>query len=143
MRVEQVDVDAVLDLRHAVLRPGRPRESASFPGDDDPRTRHWAAWEGDRVIGCASVLDQPLAPEGPRWQLRGMAVATDRQGQGVGGEVLRAIQAGIAAPLWCNARERAIPFYLRHGWSVISEPFDVPGIGPHRRMIWSPRGSPS
>jgi ADP-ribose pyrophosphatase len=137
LQIRQVDVAQVIDLRWAVMRPGRPRESASFPGDDDPRTRHWAAFDGATVVGCASVLDAPLGPAGPRWQLRGMAVATAQQRHGVGRRLLDTLCAEIAAPMWCNARERALPFYTAAGWQIVSGLFDVPGVGPHRRMVWS------
>ena len=30
-----------LDLRHVILRPGLPRETAIFPGDDAPTSRHF------------------------------------------------------------------------------------------------------
>lgn len=36
--------------------------------------------------------------------------------------------------IWCSARVAAIDFYRRAGFAEISEPFDVPPIGPHIRM---------
>ncbi len=33
--------------------------------------------------------------------------------------------------LWCNARMAAVGFYRRAGFEVVSEEFDVPGIGAH------------
>jgi hypothetical protein len=33
--------------------------------------------------------------------------------------------------LWCNARKRALPFYINMGFEVISDEFEVAGIGPH------------
>jgi GNAT superfamily N-acetyltransferase len=139
--VRKAAAEEVVGVRHEVLRAGRPRDTAVFDGDDAPDTRHWlaeqaAGTEGSRAVGVASVM---RAPHQDRpWQLRGMAVVEGLRGSGVGGALLNAVHADVAAPMWCNARERAIPFYERNGWTVDSEPFDVPGVGPHRRMLWNP-----
>ena len=77
-------------------------------------------------------------PEGPAWQLRGMAVVPGLQGEGIGSSLLTAVHRDVGEGLWCNARERAVPFYQRHGWIIVSEPFDVGTIGPHRRMVRQP-----
>jgi GNAT superfamily N-acetyltransferase len=65
-----------------------------------------------------------------------MATRADRQGRGLGTIALDAALAGAArrggSVVWCNARLRAIPFYRRAGFAVVSDEFDVPGIGPHR-----------
>jgi GNAT superfamily N-acetyltransferase len=37
---------------------------------------------------------------------------------------------------WCNARVSALQFYLRMGWRVASDFFDVPTVGPHRVMVY-------
>jgi GNAT superfamily N-acetyltransferase len=36
---------------------------------------------------------------------------------------------------WCNARTSAIGFYATMGWTVVSDEFDIPTAGPHRRMM--------
>jgi ADP-ribose pyrophosphatase len=129
-------VEAILDLRWRVLRPGRPRESAFFAEDRHPDTRHWCAKAGETVVGCATLIRATCTSDARvHWQLRGMAVAPELQGQGVGRQLLRALRAELAAPLWCNARLSAAPFYARDGWRPISAVFDIPGIGPHRRMV--------
>lgn len=142
LEVMQVPPEAVIDVRHAVLRPGRPRDTAFFAGDTEPDTRHWAICAGGSPVGVLTVLtsawpDGPLSDgDVPLLQLRGMAVLDAWQGRGVGGLLIEHVQAAIGEDLWCNARERAIPFYARHGWVVASEVFPIAGIGPHRRMVW-------
>ncbi|MCC5925788.1 MAG: GNAT family N-acetyltransferase [Bacteroidetes bacterium] len=74
------------------------------------------------------------------WQLRGMATATEVQGRGLGTILIQyalndASSIGYSSYFWCNARLKAVPFYEKNGWKCISEEFDVPGIGPHFRMI--------
>ena len=142
--VQPIDVrlgtpDEVIDVRHAVLRPGRPRETAVFDGDTTPSTRHWVAVQSDRVVGVASVMSasSPALHGSPRWQLRGMAVLPELRGAGVGRALVQAIEAEVGEPLWCNARTSAVPFYQRCGWTTVGETFDIEPIGPHARMISS------
>lgn len=135
--IRRGEASEVLDVRHAVLRAGRPRETAVFDGDTKPTTRHWVAVQTDRVVGVATVIahEQPELPGAPRWQLRGMAVLPELQGSGIGAALVRAVEAEVDAPLWCNARESAVPFYSKLGWRTVGEPFDIEPIGPHARMI--------
>lgn len=141
-RVRQARPDEVVDLRHAVLRAGRPRASAIWEGDRDPEARHWVVeWAGE-IVGCVSVMPQTEAAHPTfRWQLRGMAVAPSARGRHLGAALLERVQRDVAAPMWCNARETAAGFYLRHGWEIRGEPFEIPRIGPHVRMFWSPADS--
>ena len=126
----------VVDLRHRVLRAGRPRSSAIWSGDDDPESRHWTVlWAGD-VVGVATVLarDEPTRPT-HRWQLRGMATAPDVRGMGFGKALLSRVVEDVGEPMWCNARASAKAFYEANGWHTEDEPFDIPRIGPHYRML--------
>jgi AraC-like DNA-binding protein/predicted GNAT family N-acyltransferase len=120
-------------LRAVVLRPGRPADTAVFTGDDDPETIHLGAFTDDgRCVGVTSLLRRDGL------QLRGMAVAPEAQGQGVGAALLHEAHRVAADEgydsLWCNARQSAAGFYERHGWTVESDEFDVPGVGPHFKM---------
>jgi predicted GNAT family N-acyltransferase len=139
--VRRGTTDEVLDLRHRVLRQGQPRESARFPGDDAPQTRHWVAIRGDQVVGVVSVMQAP-PPEpldgAPAWQLRGMATEPTLRGQGVGERLLLQAQSEVRQPMWCNAREGVVGFYERYGWKAVGPTFEIAGVGPHRRMIWRP-----
>ena len=129
----------VIDLRHAVLRAGLPRETAIFSGDDAPQTVHVVALDNDDIVGCATMI--PSAWEGQKaWQLRGMAVAPQLQRSGVGGLMLKELQriaqhaAGDVRLMWCNARTPAVPFYERHGWTIVSDEFVIQTAGPHYKM---------
>ena len=137
MIVARAAVEAIRPLRHAVLRPDLPAESACFPGDDAAATIHLAARAGGQVIGCASFMPSEFAGA-PAWQLRGMATAPGWRGRGVGARLLAHADDLLADEpvrlLWCNARVTAIGFYERQGWQVVSEEFDIPTAGPHRRM---------
>jgi GNAT superfamily N-acetyltransferase len=141
VRVRPVPLAAILGLRHAVLRPGRPPETARFDGDDDADTVHLAAVvDGSgTVVGCATLMRRPFADH-PAWQLRGMATQPDLTRRGIGTAVLHAAERfvhdrGGPPLLWCNARLAAVPFYASAGWQVVSPAFDIPGIGPHHVMV--------
>lgn len=140
LTVRECPRDTLIDLRHHVLRTGLPRETAALPGDELPTTRHLAAFDGDRVAGCATSLESALDGE-PAWQLRGMATEPEAQGKGVGRTLFesaaRALIAGEGVTLfWCNARSSARAFYEKLGWTVISGEFGIEGVGPHFKMKW-------
>ncbi len=141
-------------LREQVLRPGRPAVDSVYPGDDDPSTVHFAAYDGDRLVGIASLYREDrvgTGTPGQGWRLRGMASAPEDRRSGVGWALLEAcvdhVSAAGGGELWCNARTPAAGFYARAGFEVISEPFDIPGIGPHvvmRRVVRpAPESAPS
>jgi GNAT superfamily N-acetyltransferase len=138
--VRSAQADEVIDVRHAVLRQGRPRDTAVFDGDMSPSTRHWVAERSGLVIGVVTVIQseqpEPCDSPRPRWQLRGMANLPEYRGQGLGVALLHATHADVGEPMWCNARQGVAGFYAKHGWTAAGEPFDVPLIGPHVRMVW-------
>jgi predicted GNAT family N-acyltransferase len=37
--------------------------------------------------------------------------------------------------VWCDARTTAAGFYERFGFTVVTDEFDKPGIGPHVGMV--------
>lgn len=135
----------VVDVRHRILRHGRPRATAIFPGDERPDARHWVAERDGTIVGVVSVLParMPEPPEelgtGPGLQLRGMAILREDQGRGLGALLLDAVHREVARPMWCNARIEVVGFYARHGWQAVGPVFHIPEIGAHRRMFWTPQ----
>ena len=135
MQIERMPVEVIRPLRHRVLRPGLPAESAKFDGDDDPETIHLAVLVDREVVGCVTLLPNPLDGR-PAWQLRGMAVDEACRNRGIGSAVLEAVNSALPFEhtLWCNARVPVSAFYIRHSWVTVSKPFDIPTVGPHVRM---------
>jgi predicted GNAT family N-acyltransferase len=137
--VLETPVEAIRPLRHRVLRAGLPLEAAIFDGDDEPTTRHVAAFnQSAEVIGCVSIVQRPWNGE-PAWQLRGMAVADGLRGSGIGKLLLTHVEQIVrsqhhSATLWCNARTPAVCFYEAIGWRRVGEQFEIPTAGPHFRM---------
>ncbi|MFN2608852.1 MAG: GNAT family N-acetyltransferase [Acidimicrobiales bacterium] len=148
MEVTSVTSEETRPLRHLVLRSTQPVESTVYPGDDDPATRHFGAFDGGRLAGVASLYREarPGGPS-PGWRLRGMATAPDARRQGAGRALLGACRDHVAAAgggeLWCNARRPAVPFYAAAGFEVVGDEFEVEGIGPHLVMrVDVPAGPP-
>lgn len=136
--VREARVDELIELRHALLRPGLPRREAQFDGDQAADTHHFGAFAGSGNIGCVSYMRTALENE-PAWQLRGMATRADWQGRGVGRRLLehaeqRLVELSPIRQMWCNARIEAAAFYTRLGWQMVSDVFEVEGVGPHYRM---------
>ena len=138
--IRRGSTEDVIDLRHAVLRAGLPRETAIFEGDDAPGARHVVAVSAadGRVVGCATV--HPSTWDGsPAWQLRGMATDPSVRSTGIGRAMLLYLERLLMTEsevrqLWCNARTPARGFYERLGWRVVSDVFEIPTAGPHVRM---------
>lgn len=140
IKVRQITATEIIPLRHAVLRPGRPVETARFHGDDLPSTKHFGAFREEQLLCIASLLQAELPEESniPALQLRGMATDSAAQGTGLGRALVLACadfarQQG-ARVLWCNARVSASGFYRKLGFEVVGSEFDIAGVGPHYRM---------
>ena len=136
--VRAARVEEIIDLRHVILRNGLPRDEAIFKGDELPTSRHFAAFRGDEAVACATFHRNEYEGR-PALQLRGMATSSEFRGAGAGARVLEYAEAVVLHDfpghvLWCNARTPALWFYERHGWRSVSEVFEIPTAGPHRRM---------
>lgn len=153
--VRLVPAGTVLPVRAAVLRPGLAPDAARFPADDEPRSRHAAAFgDGGAVLAVGTLLVEdppwpapPGTATGPVMRIRGMATVPDHRSAGLGRAVLDTLLAEArragAMLVWCDARARAVPFYRRAGFSAVGDRFDVPGIGAHQAMLvaYSPTSS--
>ena len=132
--IRPVSAEDVRPLRHRVLRPGQGFAETRYPGDE--AGVHLGAFSGDDLVGIASLYreDRAGGPAGG-WRLRGMATDAGVRGAGFGAALLAGCMGHVAAAggteLWCNARLTAVGFYRRAGFQVVSDEFDVPGIGPH------------
>ena len=139
--IRAISAAETIAVRWPLLRPGFPRETAVFDGDDAPGTLHFGAFDGDALVGVASIYVAPFpaqADVSPTFQLRGMATLPEVRGAGFGKALLDACVAAArekgAAVVWCNARTSAAKFYAQRGWEIIGEQFDIPTVGPHFRM---------
>ena len=132
-------LERVQQFRYEILRKpyNLPTSSAIFAGDELASTAHLLAYSNEmdhsngNIVGCASILFNDTEK---RAQLRGMAVAIERQRRGIGKQILDNVIVLAAAQehaLWCNARLTAVGFYEHFGWVQVGDIFDIPVIGQH------------
>lgn len=141
--VDEVPPEVTYELRGAILRPNGGE--LTWPGDEDAETFHLAARIDGRVVGVVRFSPAPC-PWRPMataaWQLRGMATDTVVRGSGAGKAMVEDGLQRVAARggdlVWCDARTTAAGFYERMGFTVVTEEFEKPGIGPHLGMVIEP-----
>jgi len=135
--VRTVSLERTRALRQAVLRPHEAVEQMTR--DESEGAFAVGAFDGEELVAVGLI-----APDGEPggWRIRGMATAPAARGAGAGMAVLDALvrhaRAEGAQRIWCNARTPARRFYERAGFSVISEEFELPMIGPHVVMELHP-----
>jgi GNAT superfamily N-acetyltransferase len=109
-----------------------------FPLDKAPDSYHAGYFLNGELVGVGTIFRE--AEDGSTdknvWRIRGMAVATNIQGRGIGGKILSALityaaSQGLPGEVWCKGRVTAENFYKRFGFVQASDIFDVPPIGPH------------
>ena len=131
--MEEISMAETRPLRRAILRPHETPEA--LKGHEPPQAHAVGAFDAGRLVAVGFI-----APDGEPggWRIRGMATAPETRGKGAGTAVLEALIAHAlahgATRIWCNARTPALRLYERAGFSVVSEEFDIPHIGPHFRM---------
>ena len=130
--------DAYYHLRFAVLRQPWQQPPGSERADDDlaPTTTHALVLAPGKR---SAVAVGRLHPSGPgQGQLRFMAVHPEWQGQGVGREVLRYLEAAAHSQglqeIILHARQEAVPFYQRLGYEVVAPSHLLFGTIPHFLM---------
>ncbi|QHJ07833.1 GNAT family N-acetyltransferase [Hymenobacter busanensis] len=131
------DWTAYYRLRFEVLRQPwqQPAGSERAPDDDAPTTTHalWRAPSG-AIAGVAR-----LSPSGPQQgQVRYMAVAPAWQGHGVGQQLMHYLEDAARrqgfTEIVLHARETAVAFYQRLGYTVIEPSHTLFGVIPHFLM---------
>ena len=128
------EYDEAVRLRYDILRRplGRVFEPEQLAEEFDQH--HLGAFAPDgALVGCLSLVRQDVHTV----KMRQVAVATAVQGKGIGS--LMVLHAEAVARrmrmrrMILHARETAVPFYLKLGYTIIGSPFEEVGI-PHARM---------
>jgi GNAT superfamily N-acetyltransferase len=140
--VQQLIIDDIMALRVRVLRQGTPATHAHYPEDNYPDVVHLGIKQAGDVIATSTWFLKicPEFPDAIAMQLKGMAVDTSLQSGGYGAQL---IQAGIALAternaeiVWARARDSALGFYEKCGFSITGEGFiDEPTNMPHHIVV--------
>ena len=132
-----ITVEETLPIRNTVLREGKlSLDECRFPTDELVGAFHLGYVHDGELVGIASFHPQQYGEfNGIGYQLRGMATVEKYRGKGFGNQLLNFgivyLRGQKANYIWCNARKKALPFYLNLGFEIISAEFEVPVIGPH------------
>jgi GNAT superfamily N-acetyltransferase len=138
-------LEDIMALRVKVLRKDTPVTHCNYPEDAYEDVVHLGVRHADIVIGTSSWFRKecPDLVGETAVQLKGMAVDESLQGSGLGALI---ISAGVAHALncganvvWARARDSALGFYLRCGFTEIGpgyvdEPTGMPHHNVYRRV---------
>ncbi|MBS3738833.1 GNAT family N-acetyltransferase [Mesohalobacter halotolerans] len=136
-----VDAKSVLNIRHQVLRKGRPLSTCHFLNDKSSSTYHIAAIYRGEAIGCVSLMQKThdKIKDSKAYQLRGMAVLNKYQGKKIGKNLLEHAEEHLSSKqvktIWCNVRIKAISFYKNNQYQQLGDEFNIPEVGPHVLMF--------
>lgn len=127
-------------IRKIVLRPNQDEKSVIFEGDDLESTFHAGLYINEKLVSVASIYKNSLEDsDSDGWQLRAMATLPEYQGKGHGSKLLQTcinhVQENDGSYIWCNARKNVVNYYKKFGFNVISDEFEIAGIGPHYIMV--------
>jgi predicted GNAT family N-acyltransferase len=138
--IKFINSKEVLPIRNEVLREGKLKlEECVFPTDHIPDSFHLGYFVEDKLVCIASFHPQNYTGcNGIGYQLRGMATLENFRGNGLGNQLVNFaivyLRGKKANYVWCNARKKAVQFYSNVGFEIISDEFEVLGIGPHYVM---------
>ena len=128
------ELAAVIDLRYRILRKpwNQPFETAT-DGMEEKCVNAYITDE-DRVIACCRLQ----VNEGNVGQIRFMAVEESMQGKGLGTLILEKLEQQAEklrlTRIELQARENAVSFYERQGYSIKEKSFLLWGIIQHYLM---------
>lgn len=137
--IKKISAEETYLIRKKVLR-----KNIDLPyklkGDFDENSIHFGAFKDSEIVGVVSFMEFSTdVIEGFQYQLRGMATLSEVRGEGFGqlliakgAEVLK--EKGVKN-VWCNAREVAIGFYKKNGFTIIGDLFYIEKVGVHYKMV--------
>ena len=121
-------------LRFNVLREPWNQPLGSEVLADEDQAIHAIALEDNEVLGVAR-MHESAEKQG---QVRCVATATAAQGKGIGKAIMAYLEDQAKAKGWTEivleARENAVPFYQRMGYTIIAESYLLFGEIQHYRM---------
>jgi GNAT superfamily N-acetyltransferase len=140
IEVKIIETKKTLSIRHLVLRKGKSLSSCLFDGDDLDSTKHFGLFFNKEIAGIVSVFENNLSifTQENHIQIRGMAVLGAFQKKGFGTILIQNIEKYALSNkinlIWFNARENAVGFYKKLGYTCTGEPFEINEIGTHFKM---------
>ncbi len=125
---------SALEIRHEVLRAPLGLKLTAEELDGEYGQLHFGVLDNDVLI--ATLTARPCSTT--EIQLRQMAVCTNHQRGGVGTKLLLETEARLRerafTSVFLNARMTCLPFYEKHGYKKVGEPFELIAL-PHLKMV--------
>ena len=126
--------ESYYDLRYRVLREPLNQARGSERNDGDATGIHFALYE-DNTLKAIARLDQQ---DDTTAQVRFVAVETSEQGKGYGRLIMEATEHHAAAEgnmkMILHARDYAVDFYLKLGYTLIEPSHKLFGVLQHFLM---------
>lgn len=120
IEIQKVNADDLIEIRHLVLWPDKPREFVKVPEDESGI--HFGLYFDGTLVSVISLFGDD---RGIRF--RKFATLPGFQGKGLGSKLLQhAItyaQIQGYTRMWCDARTDALGFYERFDFKKFSESF--------------------
>ena len=135
IEIKLISAEETYEIRKKILRKNIPLTEKT-QGDFEENTFHLGAFMKGKLVSVATFVENENSFfQGNQYRLRGMATDEDYQGKGMGRklilkaeEILKERKADV---LWFNARIVAVDFYMKLGYKIIGEEFDIQYIGGH------------
>ena len=139
MQIKEIEAEQTWEIRLPTLRPNGSLKDCVFEGDDEPSTTHFGCFAMDELVGIVSIYQQDNSEfKGSGYQLRAMATLPKVRGSGAGSKLLQTAESHAfclgSDYIWANARASAQGFYLKYGYEIYGQQFEVQSVGPHFLM---------
>jgi predicted GNAT family N-acyltransferase len=127
------EYEEAVQLRRDVLRLPLGLDFTPDELNAEAEHLHLVGIDENKVVAC--LVLEPKTPK--TIKMRQVAVSPERQGEGIGAELVRfseqVAQANAYGEITLNARANVVPFYLKLGYEIYGEPFEEVTI-PHQSM---------
>jgi ribosomal protein S18 acetylase RimI-like enzyme len=139
--IKEITTQETYLVRNLVLRPGKRIETCFFDGDNLEQTKHFGYFDDGKIVGVVSVYkNKNVIFKSPnQYQIRGMAILKEFQGSGCGKLLIKHCEDYLISIgtnlIWFNARETAVSFYEKLGYTKNGSPFAIADVGIHFLMF--------
>jgi [ribosomal protein S5]-alanine N-acetyltransferase len=142
MIVKLITAKDTYPLRHLILWPHKHNLSDCSIEIDD-KGIHFGSFKNNDVVSIGSFFSSNISDFDEmahcQFRLRAMASNHHLKTKGGGKALLLFAQKYLKSThkadlIWCDAREVAVGFYKKLGFSIFKGPYEIPVIGTHYLM---------
>ncbi|WP_394758116.1 GNAT family N-acetyltransferase [Flavobacterium sp.] len=139
--IKEITFQETFSVRHKVLRKGKPIETCFFDGDNLEQTKHFGYFNNGKIVGVVSIYKNKnsIFKFPNQYQIRGMAILEEFQEKGYGKLLIKHCEDYLKNNdtnlIWFNARETAVTFYEKLGYTKNGFPFTITDVGIHFLMF--------